>query len=477
MRELLTHYSLRYIPTLLYMLQASEYQPRDYMAWLRRTRNFSNVAKRRNLDYTTKAKLLAIAMWGIAALSIGLFGWMIYSGIDEGSYRTFIIGILGLLLLPWLLAYAVLVPLVSGRLLIQIPRERSLIAAARKKLNNHKGYKIAIAGSYGKTTAKEILKTVLSEGKKVAATPGNMNTPIGISRFVMKLDGDEDILIFELGEARVGDVRQLCDLTMPDAGVITGISEAHLETFGTIDNIVSTIFELQDSLGDKPLYANADNELINKRATDKAIKFSNKKAGEWHVKKASSSIEGTEFTIAKGSRELTIHAGLLGEHNVGIMAATVAIADEFGLSDEQIIKGFSQVVPFEHRMQPRKLHGAWIIDDTYNGNSEGMRVGLELLKELSAKRRLYVTPGLVEQGDETAAIHHRIGGMIADSADVTFLMKNSVTDYIVEGLESSGYKGELRIIDDPLDFYQNIDQFIAAGDVVLMQNDWTDNYA
>jgi UDP-N-acetylmuramoyl-tripeptide--D-alanyl-D-alanine ligase len=129
-------------------------------------------------------------------------------------------------------------------------------------------------------------------------------------------------------------------------------------------------------------------------------------------------------------------------------------------------------------MQPYELSGAWIVDDTYNGNLEGIRVGTELLADLKAKRKIYVTPGLVDQGEETEAVHIAAGRLIAASeADLVVLMKNSVTDYIKQGLKEAGYRGEVRVESDPLEFYSNLSHFVAHGDLVVMQNDWTDNYA
>jgi UDP-N-acetylmuramoyl-tripeptide--D-alanyl-D-alanine ligase len=128
-------------------------------------------------------------------------------------------------------------------------------------------------------------------------------------------------------------------------------------------------------------------------------------------------------------------------------------------------------------MQPYQLDGAWIVDDTYNGNIEGIRAGTELLKELPGRRKIYVTPGLVDQGKESKRVHQEMGGLIAAaSPDIVVLMHNSATPYIVQGLQSAGYAKETIIEDDPLGFYVNLAAFVATGDVVLMQNDWTDNY-
>jgi len=379
---------------------------------------------------------------------------------------------------PFILAYGIVIPLWLGNEIIQKPRQRRMLISSKQTLVNHPALKIAIAGSYGKTTAKEILSTILSEGKKTAYTPGNMNTPIGNSRFVNTLDGSEEIIIFELGEERVGDVRGLCELIKPDIGIITGINEAHLASFGTINRTIATIFELKDYLGDRPLYKNTESLLVATRV-DKHDNLAYNRDGtnNWKVSGVRSDIKGLEFTASKGAKTIFAQTSLLGEYNIGIIMVAIDIADSVGISIPDIYEGVKRTKPFEHRMHPRHLHGAWLIDDTYNGNSEEVKVGLTLLKSLDAKRRVYVTPGLVEQGNKTREIHEEIGRQIAEVADVVVLMKNSVTDYISDGLLDGKYKGRLLVVDDPLEFYNNIDHFIASGDVVLMQNDWTDNFA
>lgn len=465
---MIKRYSLKFPIVILYMLQASEYVVSDYIKWVRRTKDFRTVMKRQELTWTSKVKLLALVELAIAAA----LGCVLYFALG-----LFIAIIVFALLLPWALMYGIIVPLLLGEVLIQRPKTKRMAAAARQKIAQHPGLKIAVAGSFGKTTAKEVLKAVLSEGKKVAATPGNMNTVIGNSRFIMKLDGDEDIIIFELGEAKVGDVKELCELVQPQMGLITGINEAHLYTFGTIENTINTIFELQDYLGDKPIYKNKESVLLRTRLEANDSRAYDKiGVGDWKVSDIHTTIQGTHFVLTKGKNKIKVESQLLGEHHVGLLAAVVAVADELGLSAAQIESGLAKTKPFEHRMQPYKLAGAWIIDDTYNGNSEGVEAGLKLLKSLEAKRRIYVTPGLVEQGDQTHDIHQKIGIQIAQAADVAVLMQNSTTQDIMRGLEKAGFKGKVQVVADPLTFYTHLEYFVAAGDVVLMQNDWTDNY-
>lgn len=473
-----TRYLAVYQDVLLYMLQDTEFRLGRYFAWYARTADFRTVMKRRTLEFTPKIKLLRLWLWAMWLIWVAATAIVLILGYNQQSYVLGLVALALIILLPYVLAFGVVVPLFLGGVFIQKPRERAIIAAAREEFARSKAVRIAIAGSFGKTTMKEILKTVLAEGKNVAATPGNMNTAIGISRFARKLTGKEDVLIVELGEGRVGDVKELSELSRPTMGIITGINEAHLISFKTLDRTVATVYELVDYLGDEAVvYKNGESQLVADRAeTGDKYLFSDKGVAGWKVTSIKTSIEGTSFIAMHGKTIVRAHTGLLGRHTVGMSVAAIAIAHNLGLTAKQIEAGLEKVVPFEHRMQPRRLHGAWIIDDTYNGNSQGIEAGLELLASLKAKRRIYVTPGLVEQGSQTQDVHEVIGQQVARSADVVVLMKNSVTDFIVSGLEDAGFKGTLMLIDDPLEFYTNLEHFVAAGDVMLMQNDWTDNY-
>lgn len=478
MRKLFGFWSLRYPVYLTYMLQASEYQPAEYISWWARTRDFRTVMKRRKLESTPKARLIKA---GLTIMYLaGLLAIMVLSYIaaEERSLIWAIVALGMVFAWPVVMAFSILGVLWVGETIIQRPKERKQIALATQKATTIKAHKIAVAGSYGKTSMKEMLLAVLSVGRNVRATPGNKNTLAGNSQFINDLSGQEDIVIFEFGESHVGDVDKLCQLTGPQLGIITGVSEAHLDTFGSKENLVGTIYELVDYLGDDAVYKNADSEYIRDHivGSDK-LAYSKSGVNGWKVSEVEASLEGIKFTAQKADHLLHLSSRLIGEHHIGPLMACVDIAHKFGLSDEQVVNGVAQTTPFEHRMQPYKLHGATVIDDTYNGNPAGIYSGLALLKQAPARRRVYVTPGLVGLGEESAEIHKAIGQEIGRSADVVVLMKNSTTPFLRQGIESGEFKGTLMIVEEPLEFYQNLDQFVAAGDVVLMQNDWTDNYA
>ncbi len=477
-KGLISLYSWKYPQALVYMLQSNEYQAGPYLRWYWQTRNFSQVTYRRTLDYTLSARLLLIAVTtGILVqvftglLLIALWGWKDVSGGWQ-------FGLAVIVAYPLVWAHMLALAVGFARILIVLPINARAVRKSEKIFKAHKGTIIAITGSYGKTSMKELLLSVLGGVKNVAATPANKNVAISHARFAQKLTGDEDILLIEYGEGAPGDVARFARTTHPTHAIITGVAPAHLDKYKTVTKAAKDIFSVTGFVKPSQVYINGESPLTAPYIEKDYTVYSQKGVLAWSIDDVAASLEGTAFTMKKGKRNIKLHTGLLGRHHLGPLGVAVALGDTFGLSDQQIKEGIASTVPFEHRMQPYRLGGAWIIDDTYNGNIEGIRAGTALLKELPAERKIYVTPGLVDQGNEHERVHQEMGRLIAEAKpDIVVLMKNSATVPIQHGLKAAHFANEIRIEDDPLDFYVNLQAFVAAGDVVLMQNDWTDNYA
>ncbi len=463
---------------LVYMLQSTEYQVGPYLRWYWRTNNYARVMQRRTLERTRSARLLlmALRLGMLSQLTFGLF--LVYLGSWHAVVGAATFGLAIIIAYPVIWAHLVVLPLLMGRWFISDPRQSRTIDQSRRIFADFDGLKIAVAGSYGKTTMKELLATVLSEGRRIAATPANKNVSTSHAKFAAGLEGDEDILIIEYGEGAPGDVASFASITQPTHAVITGLAPAHLDRYKTLRAAGEDIFAVADYLGAKNVYVNDESVSIEPFLHKAYQLFNVSGALGWKTSAIEVGLDGTSFILQKGERTVKLSSGLVGRHQVGYLAFVAAFALELGLSNKQVIAGAAKTKPFEHRMQPYQLSGAWIIDDTYNGNLEGIRAGTGLLGELDAKRKIYITPGLVDQGEETEAVHKEVGRLIAAAKpDLVVLMKNSVTDYIKQGLSAGHFKGELRIESNPLDFYTNLSHFVASGDLVVMQNDWTDNYA
>jgi UDP-N-acetylmuramoyl-tripeptide--D-alanyl-D-alanine ligase len=465
--------------TVAYMLQNVEYQPKPYVAWLLRTRNFDHVMYRRTLAPTKASKLFSLFVTVGAVLQslVALVG--ITLCLTAHNYGGALLFVALLIATPVLWSLAVCVPLVLGRILVANPKEKRLIAQSKFIFGATTATKIAVAGSYGKTTMKELLGTVLSQGKRVAITPANKNVAISHALFARALKGDEEVLVIELGEGQPGDVARFTNTISPDIGVIAGIAPAHLDHYPSLQAAADDIFSLTNNVQPSKVYINGDSPQITGRIKPQNMVYTQQSVGMLKAKNIKVTLNGMQFNVQSGKNSYKLTTKLVGRHLIGTLMAVIAIAESLGLTKKQIQDGVALTTPFEHRMQPRQLaSGAWLIDDTYNGNIEGIRVGLALLTELTAKRKIYVTPGLVDQGDESENIHRHMGQLIAAAQpDVVVLMQNSVTNFIQQGITTHDYQGELRIESDPLAFYNNIEHFVAAGDVILMQNDWPDNYA
>lgn len=479
MRNLLGLYSWRYAEALVYMLQSTEYQILPYLRWYWHTSDFSGVAHRRSLDRTAAArKLLLVLRLGMGLqVAAGLLLLALWYWKDLTGGWQF--GLAIILIYPILWAHLIALPLLLGKVFIVKPRQKLLITKSEKTFRTHSGVRIAIVGSYGKTSMKELLLTVLGAGKKIAATPANKNVAISHAHFAGKLAGNEEVLLIEYGEGAPGDIARFAKVTHPSHAVITGVAPAHLDAYKTIERAAKDLFSIADFVDSSRIYVNRDSPLAAPYIKGHSYKpYDSEGALGWKVGDIRISIEGTDFTMSKSGKSMTLHSKLIGRHQVGPLVLAAALAHEFGLTDYQIKEGVAATAPFEHRMQPYNLGGAWVIDDTYNGNIEGIRAGTALLKELSASRKIYVTPGLVDQGKESKRVHQEMGRLIAAAdPDIVVLMSNSVTMSIMQGLRDAGYQKEVIVEDDPLGFYVNLQAFVANGDVVLMQNDWTDNYA
>ncbi|PIR83944.1 hypothetical protein COU18_00835 [Candidatus Kaiserbacteria bacterium CG10_big_fil_rev_8_21_14_0_10_51_14] len=464
----------RYIRSIVYMLQASEYSIRDFFRWHERVEDFRHVEKRKRLDFTLKATLLYVSGWLATFFALAA---AVLVFLNVGTPWNYVLSALIVLEIPLIVLLGVLVVLTALRF-IQVPIEWFAMEQARRRLTVHKGIKIAIAGSFGKTSTREILRAVLSEGKKVAAPSGSHNTPLAIAAFVRSLKGDEDVLIFELGEYYPGDVRKLARTIRPDWGIITGVNEAHLEKFKSLQVTTDTIFELAEFVDPTQLYINGENELARNRRKHGNVLYSREGASTWQVSGLTSDLTGTRFTLSNDVSTFNVKSRLLGLHMAGPLVAAADIGLRLGLTVAEFERGIGKTKPFAHRLEPRQWEdGVTFLDDSYNGNPDGVRAVIEFLASLSG-RRFYTTPGLVETGARIKEVHEAIGTELAKAGiEKVVLIKNSVTPHIEAGLKNTACKGEILWYDDMPSALSALRASSLPGDIILVQNDWPDQYA
>lgn len=464
---------------IVYMLQQVEYRARPFVEWLRHlattNRSLSSVMHRQVLDKTAKARLLLLVFYVLAVLCVAFVGVVLWYG--KFSISTIITVSLMIAAYPFIVA-AVAVALVSGAYQVIVrPQEERQRQLAKTIMKNHKGSTIVVAGSYGKTTMKELLYTILGAKLNVAATKGNRNTPSAHAQFAQSLSGNEDVVIFELGEGAPGDVKRFAETLHPDFAVVTGLAPNHLDQYGSVGELARDFLSLRKYVPSEKLYFAADSTLLNDYLQITDRRYGVDGGATWKVSEVNVSADSTSFVLHYRHSKVNVESKLLGRHQIAPLAFVTMLALEMGMSVREVETAHKHVEPYPHRMSVYRLSGAAIIDDTYNGNFEGIMAGLNFLGEIEGRRKIYVTPGLVDQGEETERIHRLIAQKLYEiKPDLLVLMRNSATDIIRDELGALGYDAEIQIQDDPLMFYQGLEHFLRAGDVVLMQNDWTDNY-
>lgn len=467
-QKLISLYKPSYINVVTYLLQASEYNAKWYLKSYWATDDFEEVAKYMSPDSTKAFRALRAVLWAMLIM-LYIVGLVL---IFRGYGYTFV-GVGVIMATPVVVAQLIVIPLVLANIFIRRPREKKMVQRASEILASSKATKIAVVGSYGKTTMKEILTEILGTKLKVASTPGNYNTPVGISRFADSLEGDEDVLIVELGEYVPGDIEKMSEMVKPDWAIVTGINEQHMQRMVTIENTISAIFEVADYVDKDKLLVNTDSQLVSDNKKPKNVIYNHKRADKWKSKGVELGTQGTKFEVTKGKRKLDLETQLLGAHQIGPLLAGVYLADKLGLKDKDIIKGVKETKPHGRRFNPRELeNGAIFIDDTYNGNPDGFAVGIQFLDDLGDERvRVFITAGIIELGQEKIAIHQWIGRQLAESdIERILLIRTPATEWIADGLHETNPDREFEWVEPETKIYDNLDQFVSAGDVALMQN-------
>ena len=395
--------------------------------------------------------------------------------------------VLVLCIMTYLNAFIVFIAMI-----INTPVERLVYlyykSKAQRKLKSMNNLKIiGITGSYGKTSSKNILSDILNIKYNALPTPKNLNTFNGLIMTVNNhMDKFTDIFIAEMGAYVKGEIKRLCKLVKPKYGILTRIGTAHLETFGSQENIQKGKFELIESLpsdgfgilnGDDPLqvsyklknnvriiWIGIDNEDVDVRATN--IKYSSK---------------GTSFDVVlkNDKNKYKFETKLLGNHNVYNILAGIACGLEFGIDVESLQKAVAGVRQIEHRLELKKIGNFNMIDDAYNSNPTGAKRACEVLGLMNGIK-IVVTPGMIELGDKEDEYNKEFGKQIADVADYVLLIGEKKTKPIKEGLiEKKFDKDKIIVFNDVREAYPFIGNIASQNKkevYALFENDLPDTF-
>ena len=357
-------------------------------------------------------------------------------------------------------------------------KAKIFISSARKKIKNSYVKIIAITGSNGKTSVKNILDKMLSKNYIVQATPASYNTPLGIAKFINEeLKFSTEYLILEYGARRKGDIKKLCKLYGADYGIITTIAPQHLETFKSIENIFLEKNYLAKFLKNKPCIFNVDN-LYCLRG------FSNKTGNKTSCSIFSSAnVCATDFMFKNFKMEFNLNinslsknvsTNLLGEHNVSNICLAAALANNLYISQDDIISTISNLTPTPHRLNLIKSH-INILDDSFNCSPASAKQALNILKEMPNKK-MVVTPGIIEGGKSQYSINFNLGKNLAEF-DYCIIVGETNKKALTEGIKNAGLSNTCIVKHaQSLEHAKQYFALLKNSDSLLLLNDLPDDY-
>jgi UDP-N-acetylmuramoyl-tripeptide--D-alanyl-D-alanine ligase len=334
---------------------------------------------------------------------------------------------------------------------------------------------IAVAGSNGKTTTKELLASVLKQKRPTLASEASFNNDIGVPLTLLRLEKTHQAVVLEVGTNHPGELAPLVKMAQPTHGVLTNIGREHLEFFGDLEGVAREEGWLAELLpAEGTLFVNGDSEWTEKiirRAKAKVVRAGLGKQNDWRAEKIRVDKGGATFRIAAAKEEFCgeYRIQLLGRHQVMNALLAAAVGEELGLGRPAVRDGLAECKPAKMRLQYWEANGIRVLDDAYNANADSMMAALETLCDLPLQgRRVAVLGDMNELGAHSEAAHAEAGRRAAELKIGQLFTIGRMAPVVAKAARAAGL---MRVIEfESVEAAQNaVKNFLKAGDVVLLK--------
>lgn len=336
---------------------------------------------------------------------------------------------------------------------------------------------IAITGSCGKTTTKEMLAAIVGLSRQALVTEGNLNNQIGLPLTLLRLQESYDAAIVEMGTSQPGEIARLAAIAAPDIGLITNIGPAHLEglkSFAGVREEKGALFQFMNGLGTAIL--NHDDEAIGvlaRRWQGSRVTFGLSVGSDVTARQIEGeSPEGVRFRLVMAGSEVPIRLAVPGRHNIMNALAAAAAARALGMTKEEIAAGLGAFHSIPGRMEIRRLgNGAFMIMDTYNANPASMRESLATLQTLGRKGKTIAILGdMLELGEQADRWHEETGAVLARTGVARVFLKGPLSRSTEAGALKEGFPQErISFFDDPAELIVPLRSFLKKDDWILLK--------
>ena len=325
---------------------------------------------------------------------------------------------------------------------------------------------VAVVGSVGKTSTRQMLSCVLSQKYDILSTEGNFNNEFGLPQILFRLEEQHELAVLELGISHFGEMERLARIAEPDYAVYTNIGNMHLENLIDRDGVLRAKTELVPYIrpGGKLFMNGADDKLRSYHSDVPTVYYGVDECYAIHAENVEQiGLERTEFDLVYNKDVLRVSMPAVGAHMVGNAIAAATVAHELGLTAEQVRTGIESYSPVGHRGRVQRLGGFTLVDDCYNAGPDSMRASIGALR---GKRRVALLGDMLELGEKTRELHESLGEFCAANLEALFTV-GELGAAIADGAERAGMKNVFRT--DKENAAKELSAFLNEGDVLLVK--------
>lgn len=432
------------------------------------------------------------------AITLAFVAYIFYTFFDSLTIVAFIV-------VQFLFIQSTPLWLILSKLSLD-PQEKSIQEGfanqARDVIKEYQPTIVGITGSYGKTSTKILLKDILGSVYPTFSTPGSVNTYMGVTRKIREeMNSSHKFAVIEMGAYYKGSITRMCSLTPPKAALVTIVGLAHLERFGSQENIYHAKSELPQAVPDDGIIVvNGDYEYTRRMAKEhkkKTTLLYGMEQDKGHLDCIMSDItyseEGTNFTITWKGEEYKGFTKLLGRPNLENVLGAFTMACALGTPCDVALASIRNAKAESNRLELQKTHIGNVaitngkaprdgqivkLNDAYNSNPLGFKAALDVLSHMPGGRKVLVTPGMIELGEKQYEENQEAGKQAAKICDLVLVVGGTNKDALVDGLKAGGLEEsklkEFPLMADALSYLAT--DYLESGDVMLIENDLPDLY-
>ena len=351
---------------------------------------------------------------------------------------------------------------------------KALQALAGYYLEKLKLKKIAVTGSVGKTSTRDMVYYILSEKYKTGKTEGNFNNDIGVPLTIFSFDDSMEAAVLEVGMDHAGEIHRLVDIIRPDIGIITNVGISHIENLGSREGILQAKLEIADYFdAGNTLVINQSNDMLASAVlpdTYDVVRVGLAETDAFYVHDIEDYGEaGISYCLTACGKDYQIKLGIPGAHNAVNASLALAAAKRVGMTIEEGITGLSKMQLTDNRLTIRETRGIKIIDDTYNAAPDSMKSAINTLVNTRGDRKIAILGGMNELGPDSLLYHREVGRYAGEKkVDLLITVGEKARDIAIGGIETLG-EDKVKHFDTKEQLYEQMDEMFKAGDIIIVK--------